>query len=401
MGFKQFVAMIAAFMAVNALAIDAMLPALPQIGAALGQTDHNKNQLIITAYMMGFSIAQLAYGALADRYGRKPVLLTGLAIYIVFNALCAFAVSFPMLLAARALSGMGAAASRVLTVSIVRDNYAGRQMARVMSLAFIVFLAVPIIAPSLGQLIMLIAPWRWVFGALGLFATAVSLWAWIKLPETLHPEDRRPISLVSIATAFKAVVTEKTAIGYTLAMTLVMGGLFGFINSAQQVFVDLFHAPKSFTLIFAGIAGAMALSSLLNAAIVEKLGMRKVSHTALLGFIVIAAIHAAVAWAGLETIWTFSILQAAMMFCFGLVASNFGSMAMEPLGHFAGMAASVQGAITTFGAASLGYLIGQQFNGSTAPLTLGYVCLGAAALVIVLVVEKGKLFRSQNQPKAA
>jgi DHA1 family bicyclomycin/chloramphenicol resistance-like MFS transporter len=247
---------------------------------------------------------------------------------------------------------------------------------------------------------MLIAPWRWVFGALGLFATAVSLWAWIKLPETLHPEDRRPISVVSIARAFKAVVTEKSAIGYTLAMTLVMGGLFGFINSAQQVFVDLFHAKATFTLIFAGIAGAMALSSLLNATIVEKLGMRKVSHTALLGFIAIAGVHAAVAWAGLETIWTFSILQAAMMFCFGLVASNFGSMAMEPLGHLAGMAASVQGSITTFGAASLGYLIGQQFNGSTVPLTLGYICLGTGALVIVLVVEKGKLFHPQNQPKA-
>jgi DHA1 family bicyclomycin/chloramphenicol resistance-like MFS transporter len=398
MGFKQFVALIAALMAVNALAIDSMLPALPQIGHAFGVADPNRNQLILTAYLLGFGVAQLFYGALADRYGRKPVILAGLAIYVIMCGLCALATSFEMMLVARALTGVGAAATRVLSVSIVRDSYSGRQMARVMSLSFIVFLAVPIIAPSLGQAIMLVAPWRWIFGVLAIFGLAVGSWMWLKLPETLHAEDRRPISAASVLAAFRVVVTDRVAMGYTLAMTLVMGGLFGFLNSAQQVFVDVFDAGALFPVIFAAIAAGMAGSSLLNARIVDRLGMRKVSHTALIGFIAIATLHAAVALAGLETLWTFAILQAAMMFCFGLVASNFGSMAMEPLGHFAGMAASVQGTISTVGGALVGYLIGQQFNGSTVPLTLGFAVLGFAALLVVLWVENGRLFRASPAP---
>lgn len=401
MGFRQFVALIAALMAVNALAIDSMLPALPQIGMALGVTNPNQNQLIITAYLLGFGVAQLGYGALADRYGRKPVMLAGLAIYVLCSILCAFATSFEMMLAARALTGVGAAATRVLTVSIVRDSYSGRQMARVMSLSFIVFLAVPIIAPSLGQVIMLVAPWRWVFGVLAVFGMAVAVWTWLKLPETLHAEDRRAISASAVIASFRVALTDKVAMGYTLAMTLVLGGLFGFLNSAQQVFVDVFKAETLFTIIFAGIAGGMAVSSLINAQIVDRLGMRKVSHSALIGYIVVATVHAAVALAGLETLWTFALLQAAMMFCFGLVASNFGAMAMEPLGHLAGMAASVQGFITTIGGAILGYLIGQQFNGSTVPLTLGFALLGFAALAVVLIVEKGRLFRPSNSPTEA
>lgn len=398
MGFKQFVALIAALMAVNALAIDSMLPALPQIGQAFGVANPNDNQLILTAYLLGFGVAQLFYGALADRYGRKPVMLAGLAIYVVTCGLCAFATSFEMMLVARALTGVGAAATRVLTVSIVRDSYSGRQMARVMSLSFIVFLAVPIIAPSLGQAIMLVAPWRWIFGVLAVFGMAVAVWMWIKLPETLHAEDRRPISIPSVLAAFKVVVGDRVAMGYTIAMTLVIGGLFGFLNSAQQVFVDVFDAGAAFPLIFAGIAGGMAVSSLLNAQIVDRLGMRRVSHSALIGYIAFAAIHAAVALMGLETVWTFAILQAAMMFCFGMVASNFGAMAMEPLGHIAGMAASVQGFISTIGGAALGYVIGQRFDGTTVPLTLGFALLGFAALLVVLYIENGRLFRPHHTP---
>lgn len=393
MGFRQFVAFIAALMAINALAIDSMLPALPQIGAALGVTHHNQSQLIITAYLMGFGVAQLFYGALADRYGRKPVLFVGLAIYVVSSGLCALSSSFELMLAARVLTGVGAAATRVLAVSVVRDCYSGRQMARVMSIAMIVFLAAPIIAPSLGQAIILVAPWRWVFGVLAAFGTGIALWAWLKLPETLHPEDRRPISPASVAETFKAALTDRTALGYTLAMTLLMGGLFGFINSAQQVFVEVFGAKTLFTIIFAGIAGGMAVSSLVNAQIVNRFGMRRVSHLALIGYIVFAAVHAAVSLMGLETLWTFTTLQAGMMFCFGMVASNFGAMAMEPLGHLAGMAASVQGFISTVGAASVGYVIGQQFDGNTIPLTLGFALLGVLALAIVLLVEKGRLFQ--------
>ncbi|HWT50996.1 MAG TPA: multidrug effflux MFS transporter [Caulobacter sp.] len=394
MGFGQFVALIAAMMATNALAIDSMLPALPHIGEALGVHDPNARQWVITSYLLGFGVAQLVYGSLADRYGRKPVLMAGLTLYTVFAALCAFSTSFETLLLARFLTGLGAASTRVLTISIVRDCYAGRQMARVMSLAFIVFLATPVIAPSLGQAIMLFASWRWIFGVLSIFGLAVMAWAAIKLPETQHVEDRIPISVKGVTSAFRIALTDRVAMGYTIASTLVVAGLFGFLNSAQQVFSQVLGAGDIFPLIFAGIAGSMAISSLLNSRIVEKLGMRKVSHWALIGFIAVAAAHAVVAVTGHETLVTFALMQAAMMFCFGLVMSNFGAIAMEPLGHVAGAAASIQGFITTVGGALAGFLIGQLFDGTTVPLTLGFTAFGVAGLITVLATEKGKLFRT-------
>jgi DHA1 family bicyclomycin/chloramphenicol resistance-like MFS transporter len=197
-----------------------------------------------------------------------------------------------------------------------------------------------------------------------------------------------------VLAAFKECLTNRIAVGYTLASALVLGGLFGFLNSAQQVFVDVLGAGKSFTLIFAGIAAGIAVASLVNSRIVGKLGMRRVSHVALCGYIAFAAVHALIALSGHETLWTFSILQACMMFCFGLTMSNFGALAMEPLGHLAGTAASVQGFITTIFGALFGFWIGQMFDGSTVPLTLGFTGFGVAGLIAVLITEKGRLFHS-------
>ena len=396
-GFPEFVALIAMMMALNALAIDAMLPALPAIGDALGVTSENSRQCVLTAFLLGFGVTQIVYGPLADRYGRKPILMLGLGLYVVFSVLAAFSPSFELLIAARVGTGIGAAALRVLAVSIVRDRYSGRTMARVMSLSFLVFLGVPILAPALGQLILTVAPWPWVFGVLAVGGAAFAIWAAIRLPETLHPDNRMPIRVGRIASAFREALTSRRSMGYTLAMTAVSGALFGFINSSQQIFFDVFHEPELFTAAFGGIAGGIAVASLLNAQLVERLGSRLISHTALLGFIAMSAIHAAVALSGHETIWTFAVLQALTMFCFGFVAGNFGSMAMEPMGHIAGTASSAQGFISTTGGATLGFLIGQQFNGSAAPMAVGFVLLGLAALGFVLFAERGRLFKARNQ----
>jgi DHA1 family bicyclomycin/chloramphenicol resistance-like MFS transporter len=399
-GFPEFVALIAMMMALNALAIDMMLPALPAIGDALGVVTENSRQWVITAYLLGFGGAQIIYGPLADRYGRKPVLMAGLSLYVLFSVLAALAPSFELLIAARVATGLGAAALRVLAVSIVRDRYSGRTMARVMSLSFLVFLGVPILAPALGQLVLTVAPWPWIFGVLAAAGSAFMVWALIRLPETLHPENRMPIRIGRIAAAFHEAVTHRQAIGYTLAMTCITGALFGFINSSQQIFFDVFNQPGLFTTVFAAIAGSIAVASLLNARLVERLGSRLISHTALLGFIVMSAIHAAVALSGHETIWSFAVLQGLTMFCFGLIAGNFGAMAMEPMGHIAGTASSAQGFISTTVGASLGFLIGQQFNGSAAPMTVGFVTLGLAALACVLFAERGRLFKARNRPTA-
>ncbi len=392
MGFRAFVALIALLMAVNALAIDSMLPALPAIGAALGVVAENDRQWIITAYLLGFGVAQLVYGPLSDRYGRRPVLLFGLGVFVVFSVVAAFATSFEQLLFARVMQGVGSAVSRVLTVSIVRDCYSGRRMARVMSLTFIVFLTVPVLAPSVGQGILALAPWPWIFGVLAIFGGVMALWAAWKLPETLHPEDRRPLSLSAIAVAVKFTLTRRMAVRYMIASACAIGGLFGFITSAQQVFVDVFHEEDLFPAIFALIAIFMGLSSWLNASIVERLGTRRVSHTALIGYIFFAGTHALVAWTGHETLTSFIVLQASMMFCFGLVGSNFGAMAMEPLGHVAGTASSVQGFFTTISGALIGFFIGQHFDGTVVPLTLGFALCGISALIVVLVTERGRLF---------
>ncbi|HZV85230.1 MAG TPA: multidrug effflux MFS transporter [Brevundimonas sp.] len=395
-GFPEFVALIAMMMALNALAIDSMLPALPAIGEALGVSAENDRQWVITAYLLGFGVTQIVYGPLADRYGRKPVLMVGLSLYVVFSVLAALSPSFELLIAARVGTGVGAAALRVLAVSIVRDRYSGRTMARVMSLSFLVFLGVPILAPTLGQAVLMVAPWPWVFGVLALAGAAFMIWALIRLPETLAPENRMPIRVARVASAFREALTNRQSIGYTLAMTAIAGALFGFINSSQQIFFDVFDAAHLFTTVFGAVAGGIAVASLLNARLVERLGSRLISHTALVGFIVMSAVHAGVALSGHETIWTFAVLQALTMFCFGFIAGNFGAMAMEPMGHIAGTASSAQGFISTTGGALLGFAIGQQFDGSAAPMTVGFVVLGVGALLCVLLAERGRLFTSRN-----
>jgi DHA1 family bicyclomycin/chloramphenicol resistance-like MFS transporter len=393
MSFRSFVTLTAALMAVNALAIDSMLPALPEMAETLGIMEANHRQWIVTAYLLGFGVAQIVYGTLSDRFGRRPVLLFGLGLYVLASIAAAFSGSFEAMMWARVAQGIGAAATRVLAVSIVRDCYSGRDMARVMSLAMIVFLAVPILAPSIGQAILWVAPWRWIFGVLTIFGASVMLWAAFRLPETLHEEDRKPIEFHSVVAAFRTTLTTRIAVGYMSAMAFVIGGWFGFINSAQQVFVDVFAAPQLFTVIFALIAGFMAVASLVNSRIVVRLGMRRVSHAALLGYIAFTGTHALIALAGHESLWSFTVLQGGAMFCFGLLAPNFGALAMDPLGHVAGTASSVQGFVTTVGGALIGFYIGQHFDGTVVPLTLGFSLCGLVALGIVLVAEKGRLFR--------
>ncbi len=397
MGFREFVLFIAGLMATNAIAIDSMLPALPEIGESLGIDTANHTQLVITAYLLGFGGAQLIYGTLADRFGRRSVLLFGLAVYTAASIGAVFAGTLEVMLAARVLQGVGSAATRILAITIVRDCYSGSHMAKVMSLAFLVFLSVPIVAPSIGQVIMLVAPWRGIFLMLCVFGAVLFVWTLARLPETLHAEDRSPISFAGISHAFGLIIRSRVTVGYMLAITMVMGGLFGFINSAQQVFADAFDAEELFTLIFALIAVFMAASSLLNSRIVEKLGMRRVSHAALLGYVTVTLIHAGIVLAGVENIWTFSILQGAMMFFFGLMVSNFNSMAMEPVGHVAGTASSVLGFVSTVGGALAGFALGQNFDGTTLPLTMGFAALALAALGCVVFAERGRLLRADER----
>lgn len=383
-GMREFVAMMAALMASNALAIDAMLPALPSIGEALDVADDNNRQLVITAYLLGFGVSQLVYGPVSDRVGRKAILVVSLGFYGLFAIAAGLAASFPLLLAARALQGAAAAGTRVLVVSIVRDRFQSDTMARVMSLVFIVFMIVPVLAPAFGQAVLEVASWRFIFIGLGVYGLAILLWSMIRLPETHPPEKRRALSFSAIGSAVMQTVRIRASIGNTLAQTLIMGGLFGFINSIQQIVFDVFGRPELMALVFASIAGPMALSSYLNSRIVERIGSRRIMLIALAAFTGIAAFHLALVWTFGETLILFIVLQALTMASFGLISSNLGAVAMQPLGHIAGTASSVQGVITTVGGALIGLAIGQSFDGTTVPLLAGFALCGLLGLLTAL-----------------
>jgi DHA1 family bicyclomycin/chloramphenicol resistance-like MFS transporter len=393
--FGEFVALSAAMMATQAIAIDAMLPAFPAIVGALEVRNPNHGQWIVTVYMAGLGTGQLVWGLLSDRFGRRPIVLGGLGLYIVAALVCGVSRSFGALLAWRFVHGLAAASATVVR-SIVRDQYSGRQMARVLSLTFVVFLTVPVLAPSLGQAILWLGSWRYIFIACGTFAFIVWLCALLRLPETLHPEYRLPLDPSHIFSAVRLVVLNRISMFYTLAMTVLFGSLIAYVGMVQQIFADVFHRPRIMPLMFALCAGFMGVAAFTNSRLVGRLGMRLISHSAILVFIVISALHVAIAALGREHLWTFVLLQAATMATFSLSVSNFGAMAMEPVGAVAGVGASLQGCMSTGGAAIVGAVIGRKFNGSTLPLATGSLCCGLLALGFVLAAEQGRLFRRHH-----
>lgn len=392
-GMAEFIALVAALMSLTALGIDSMLPALPTIGTALGVASDNARQFVITAFIVGFGVAHLAHGPLSDRYGRRRTLIVAMIAYAVANAACAVSGSFTLLLVARTLGGAIVAAARVSTVAMVRDCYAGRAMARIMSIVFMVFMIVPILAPAFGAAVLLFGNWRDIFWTIAGISLAVGLWFMLRMPETLHAEDRRPIDAARILAGWRLTLTDRWSIGYTMAATALMGALYGYLNSVQQIVADTFGRGELLAAIFASTAGTMAAANLLNARLVMQLGTRFISHGALVIMIVTSALHLALVLAGHETLVTFAILQAIVMACFGLATSNFGAMAMENMGHIAGTASSVQGFVSITAGAGLGAMIGQAFDGTTGPLSAGFLLAGITALAIVAITERGVLFR--------
>ncbi|MES2291144.1 MAG: MFS transporter [Pseudomonadota bacterium] len=395
-GRPEFVAIIASISMLIAFAIDAMLPALPQIGRSLNVALETRWSLVITVFTVGFGIAQLFVGTLSDRYGRRAMMLGSLVIYVATSLLAAASVSFVLLLAARAAQGIGAAGGRVLVQSVVRDRFEGREMAQIMSLAAALFMAAPIIAPFLGTAILVVAPWPWIFVVLAVFGSAAFVWVFARLPETLHPEYRRPISLPSIADAARIVFADRQSVGYTIGMLSLTVAIQGFLTTVTLIFTETFHRPELLPYGFGIMAGSMMAASLLNARIVMRCGMRMIGHAALLGFTALAAIHAALAFSGMETLIGYIVLQSAMMACFSLCAGNFGAMAMEHMGPVAGTASSIQGSIAAVFGALGGAVIAASFDGTTFPLYAGVTIAGVLAISAALWAEGGRLFVARH-----
>lgn len=394
----ELIALVAALMALNALAIDVMLPALPVMGADLGVTNENERQFVIGAYMIGFGAAQLLFGPLSDRFGRRAPLLVGLSIYVVCAFAATFVTDFTVLLALRFVQGLGAASTRVVATSVVRDKFDGREMAEVMSLVFMVFMIIPIIAPSVGQVLLLTGPWHYIFLFMGGLATVITIWAYLRLPETLHPEYRRALTVNSVIEGFRIVLSNKSALLYGLSGMFLFGAMFGFVISTQQIFVDIYGLGPLFPVAFAGMASVMALSSYLNSRIVRRFGMRRISHSAMLVYLGGAIIWLTLSLMGPVPFWVFFGLLLIIQFAFGWTASNMNSLSMEPLGRVAGTAASVFGFTQTVGGAVLGSIIGQQFNGTLTPNAAAYVIMGTIVVILVLIAENGRLFQAVNKP---
>jgi DHA1 family bicyclomycin/chloramphenicol resistance-like MFS transporter len=397
LGFPELVAITAAVMALNALAIDMMLPALGAIGTELGAATDNDRQLIVVMYVIGNGVAQLFFGPVVDRFGRRSVLLWALGAYLVGCALSILAGSFTLLLAARVFQGVATAATRVASIAIVRDLCSGRRMAEVMSLAITIFMAAPILAPSFGQLILFAAPWRGIFLVLFLYGAIILAWALMRIPETMDPHDRAPLKLRRIGGAYWTFVTNRTALGYTLASALCFGALFGYISASEQIFVETFDLGARFPLAFAGVAVSLGAATLLNARIVRRYGMRRLSHGAIIAFVIANVLHLAIAAGGGENLWSFMAFMMISFFCLGLVGSNTAALAMQPMGHIAGAAAAANGFAGTTLAGFLGGLVGQQYDGTTTPIIAGFALLGIASLGVVLWTEKGRLFGSHDE----
>jgi DHA1 family bicyclomycin/chloramphenicol resistance-like MFS transporter len=392
MGFPEFVVIIASIMALNPLAMDMMLPALPNIASAFHITAVNRPQAVLSTFMIGFGVGQFVMGPLSDRFGRRPVLLGGMVLYVIASLLAIAAPSFETVLLARALQGLGTAATRVIATSVVRDCYAGRRMASVMSLTMMVFIAVPVIAPSFGQALMLLTQWRGIFIVLTLYGVLALIWSALRLPETLPVSERKSLAVRDVLAAFRQTVTNRLTLGYALAAGGVLGALFAYVFSSQQVFTGIYQLGHYFPVAFAAVAIGIAVAGFLNARIVGRLGMRVISHGGLVGAVAVAGIMLVAAKLQMLPLPLFMLLSALMMFTFGLMFANFTALAMEPQGHIAGTASSLYGSITTLLGIVIGAVIGQDYNGTLLPFATGFFLCTLGALVVVVVVEKGRLF---------
>lgn len=389
-GFIEFVLLMAATMSLVALCIDAMLPAFPLMASDLDVAAANDVQLVISVMFIGLALGQLFYGPLSDATGRKPAMHAGFALLLVGTLVCMLATDFTTLLVGRFMQGFGAAGPRTVAMALVRDRYHGSAMARIMSFIMTVFILVPILAPAIGQVILMVSNWRTIFGFIILFSIAVQAWMTLRQPETLMPEQRRPFTLVSIVEGFREVFRNVPAMAYTVLAGCVFGGFMGYLNSCQQIFQVQYGLGKLFPFFFGGLAFSAGIAAVLNGNLVMRFGMHKLTYRAMYLVTALSWLLLAVSWpaAGHPPLWQFMGICIAWFFCIGVVFGNINAMAMEQLGHVAGSAAAVIGTLTTLMAVVLGFIIGGAYDGTILPMSIGFAVLNSLAVLLTLVVKE-------------
>ncbi|HET9630324.1 MAG TPA: multidrug effflux MFS transporter [Novosphingobium sp.] len=399
-GKRELVAMLALAQALQALAIDSMLPGLAYIAADLGVSDPNRRQLVVGVFLIGVGCGALFPGTLADRFGRKPILLGTIVAYAVLCAACSVAQDFTILIVFRFLCGLLSGGLAALGSAIIRDRFEGDRMASLQSLIFTVFMVVPILAPTIGQAMLLLGGWRWIFGGMAIMGFAMAIWVSLRLPETLDPANRQPITISRIFGSTGEVLLCRPSIGYVIAGALIMGVMWGYIQSCQQLLGEHFGAGAAFPIVFGGMATFLAAGNFGNSRLVMRFGARRTGHTGLLLYALTAFAQYLLAHTGHETLWQFIPLMALNMLFGSFIGANFASISLQPFAHIAGAAASLQLFLRTITASLIGAAIGQAYDQSARPLSSAMVLCSLTALGLVLFSERGRLFRRLNPPHA-
>ncbi len=386
----EFIILMASMISIFAISIDAMMPALGVIGTDLQATHANETQFIISSIFAGSMIGQLVCGPLSDALGRKKVLYGGLVLYGLGSAVCYFAQSMEVILLGRVIQGLGVSAPYVTSVAVVRDKYAGRDMARIMSLVMMIFILVPAVAPAIGQGILFFADWRAIFLLYICYAAVIGTWVYFRLEETLKPEDKIKFSVTDILRGFKIVFKNRITVCYTIAMGFLFGSFIGYLSSCQQIFQVQFGVGNKFALYFGALALVLGVASLVNSRIVQKIGMRLICTESTLCLIAASAIFLIVNLTVDVELWMFLTYATVIFFCFGLMFGNLNAIAMEPMGHIAGIASAVTGAVSSCIALIIGSSIGQLYNGTLIPVVTGFFVLNVFTLVLMKVAAKGE-----------
>ncbi len=384
MHFYEFVGLMALYVALMALCIDMVLPALPYLASDLQITVPNHVQYVIGSMFAGATIGQIVYGPLSDTYGRKITVYVGLIVFIAGSLICLAATDFAHMLIGRALQGFGAASPRVMSIAITRDKYQGREMARVSSIVMGVFIFVPALAPLIGQIFLSVMSWRMLFAVFLASAFIAMLWTNARLPETLHPEHRRPFNLAAIWSGIYEVLGNKVTLVYTISAGLTFAALVGYISTAQQVFQGYYKVGTWFPLYFAISALSIGAASAVNVMIVRRIGMRRICHYALLSIIVSSSAFLLLycLQSHQTPLWIFMLYMPVTFFSVGLLFGNQNAIAMEPMGHMAGIAAAVIGFLSSGIAVAIGSQIGQLYNDTLFPLVGGFLVLGTTTFVL-------------------
>jgi DHA1 family bicyclomycin/chloramphenicol resistance-like MFS transporter len=379
----EFVVLMAALMSIVALSIDAVLPALPMIGDYLSVNNPSDNPKLITTIFLGLGIGQLIFGPLSDSFGRKPMVYFGFILFVIASIICITTKSFEMMLFGRILQGIGLASPRTMCIAMVRDSYEGDYMAKILSIVVMVFILVPIIAPTLGQFLMNHYHWKSIFIFTLVYGLAVMLWFWLRQPETLKAKHRIPYRLAIFKTGTIQFFRIKSAVVYTLLSGFITGSFMVYLSTAQQIFEKQYNLAEEFPLIFASIAISVGLATFMNSQLVVKYGMRRIVHLSMLSFVGISLVFISLYHSGnnpsIKVLVTFFALQ---FFTIGFLFGNLRALAMQPLGHIAGIGSALNGFISTVMAVPIANYIGSFVVDSVTPLFVGFLVCGIISLIL-------------------